>query len=451
MTDLLSPLGLPSPLSKLGGEEVVISGISGLGRLELDLVNGRMYWTAFGIHRANLDGTGQVELNPATNVSDLEVDAANNAFYFSVEAGLEKCDLDVANCSTLVNSATGGIEIDGTTVYFQMRSDGSIWSMDLDGNNQQQVSFGLPDTSKFLLDASNGHAYFPDESIFRADLDGSNQMSVVAGVGRHMHDVAVDGAGERFFATDFSIHTVTTASIDAPNALQSVFPGSEAASDLNRPRGLAIDTANDRLFVTTWNKSSGDGVWRIDLGGPGRTEIVGGLLRSHDVAYDPVDDKVYWNTDLGSSTSLNGRIQRSNADGTALEDILTGLPEQIRGLDIDSVNRKLYWTDMTNGQILRANLDGSAQETIVSALDNPHDIAVDTVARRIYWVEAVSDDDDPGAMIRGADLDGSSPFVVLTNLPMSTRDLTVVYHRDLFIFEDGFESGETAAWSSSVP
>ena len=56
-----------------------------------------------------------------------------------------------------------------------------------------------------------------------------------------------------------------------------------------------------------------------------------------------------------------------------------------------------------------------------------------------------------GAMIRGAGLDGSSPFDVSTNLSTQTRDLTVVYHRNLHVFGDDFESGNTAAWSSAVP
>ena len=432
--------------------ELLVASTNFDSAIALDLVASRMYWAAppDGIYRANLDGTGATQVDPLNNVRDLAVDAANSAVWVAADTGLQVCDLDVANCSTLVVDAVKGIELAGSTAYYQLNSDGSIWSMDLDGQNQQQVSFGLHKTIEFALDAVNSHFYFPDKSIFRADLDGSNQMPLVGGAGGNVHDVAVDGAGERYFVSDASLDTLVTGSIEDLD-LTSLFPGDEAGDDLYSIRGIVLDAANETLFAATWEDASGGEIWRIDLAGPSRTAIASGLTNAHDVAYDPVDDKVYWNTDLGDASDLTGRIQRSNPDGSNPEDVITGLPQKVRGLDVDAVNRKLYWTDMENGQIRRANLDGTVNEAVLTGLDTPHDVALDPAAGRMYWVEKIVDNDDPGAMIRAAGLDGSSPFDVRTGLSHRTRDLTVVVHRRLSLFEDGFESGTTAAWSSTVP
>ena len=54
--------------------------------------------------------------------------------------------------------------------------------------------------------------------------------------------------------------------------------------------------------------------------------------------------------------------------------------------------------------------------------------------------------------IRRADLEGSIPTALPTGLSNFTSDLTVVYHRELpTIFTDGFESGDTSAWTHTVP
>lgn len=272
---------------------------------------------------------------------------------------------------------------------------------------------------------------------------------MVGGLGAQVHDVAVDPGSGTFYISDVTHDTVVSAKIDYPLPI-SIFPGNEAA-EIGSVRGLALDDANKRLFVTTWESSPVGGLWRIDLAGPSRTHIVSGLSFVHDVAYDPVDSKVYWNADLGDGPTPTGKIQRANPDGTGTEDLLTGLPGQVRGLDLDTVNRRIYWTDMSNGQIRRSNLDGTGAETVLSGLSNPHDVAVDPVAGRIYWVESTADGTEHTAAIRGAGLDGSSPFDVVTGLHQRTRDLTVVYHDDLYLFEDGFESGDVSTWTSAVP
>src|SRR6266403_1603970 len=62
----------------------------------------------------------------------------------------------------------------------------------------------------------------------------------------------------------------------------------------------------------------------------------------------------------------DGSILRSDLDGKHVTTIIppggTFTPKQIQ---IDKVNRKLYWSDREGMRVMRANLDGSSIETLV--------------------------------------------------------------------------------------
>jgi uncharacterized Ntn-hydrolase superfamily protein len=120
-------------------------------------------------------------------------------------------------------------------------------------------------------------------------------------------------------------------------------------------------------------------------------------LRS--IAVDAVHRKIYF-TDSGLK-----KVQRANIDGTATEDVATGLDTPV-GIDLDVPAGKLYFVDQgAKPAIFRANLDGSGKETIVSAgILHPYGLAVDRAGGRIFFV-----DNGTGiqAVLR-AELDGSA-------------------------------------------
>lgn len=87
-------------------------------------------------------------------------------------------------------------------------------------------------------------------------------------------------------------------------------------------------------------------------------------------------------------------------------------------------------------------------EEILTAIRSPK---MNAHCERAIGTEGATSSDNPTARIRKAGLDGSSPTDVLVGVSSLLRDLTLVYHRDLFVFENGFESGGTTAWSNAVP
>ncbi len=114
------------------------------------------------------------------------------------------------------------------------------------------------------------------------------------------------------------------------------------------------------------------------------------------------DGKMYW-TDFDT-----GKIQRSNPDGTELEDVIGSGLGKPSGMALDGANGKVYWTDPGTDKIQRADLDGSNVEDLVSGLQNPIAIALDVVGGKMYWTDNGSD------KIQRANLDGSNAEDLIT-------------------------------------
>jgi len=112
--------------------------------------------------------------------------------------------------------------------------------------------------------------------------------------------------------------------------------------------------------------------------------------------------KVYWTDDIAD------RIQRSDEDGSHVEDVITGL-DRPTGLDIDTVNGKLYWTN--NYQIRRADLDGSNSDVIYTDSSVTFDIKLDVDGGKMYWTH-----DNGSSRIMSANLDGSGATLINNSL-----------------------------------
>ncbi|KAF0300268.1 Prolow-density lipoprotein receptor-related protein 1 [Amphibalanus amphitrite] len=107
----------------------------------------------------------------------------------------------------------------------------------------------------------------------------------------------------------------------------------------DKPRGIAIDSCNRRVYWTNWN-SQAPSVQRAQLSGYGVTSII--------------------HTDI----------------------------RMPNGITIDQTAHKLYWTDARFDKIERANLDGTDREIVVSGvLKHPFDLAV--FGDYIFWTDWV--------------------------------------------------------------
>jgi DNA-binding beta-propeller fold protein YncE len=147
---------------------------------------------------------------------------------------------------------------------------------------------------------------------------------------------------------------------------------------------------------------------------------------------DAAAGHLYW-TNMGSLKANDGEILRCDLDGTHVTTIVpqggTFTPKQ---LQVDKVNRKLYWSDREGMRVMRANLDGSEIETLVDtsqgeARPGPQPwkwcvgIALDPADGKFYWTQIGNDNAGEGRICR-ADID-----MPLGQTASNRTDIEVLY------------------------
>ncbi len=163
----------------------------------------------------------------------------------------------------------------------------------------------------------------------------------------------------------------------------------------------------DRMlyFGEVFNPSFSDGaIHRVFPDGSGLETVVntGGGLRG--IAVDDVAGKLYW-TDVSDHV-----IRRSNLDGSNIETIIATDLLFPYGITLDHDTDRLYWADLSGERIGFAHLDGSGAITLMTAPVGSG-IALDMLHSKLYFTTAYID--ATGAIMR-SNLDGSSPVFVVT-------------------------------------
>ena len=165
-------------------------------------------------------------------------------------------------------------------------------------------------------------------------------------------------------------------------------------SGIGEPVGATTASQRWKLY---WTDGGTDKIQRSNLDGSGVEDLVTtGLSRPDGLALDVSGGKLYW-TDGGTD-----KIQRSNLDGSGVEDLVTTGLSQPDGLALDVSGGKLYWTDGGTDKIQRSNLDGSGVEDLVTTgLSRPDGLALDVSGGKLYWTDRGTD------KIQRSNLDGS--------------------------------------------
>lgn len=156
------------------------------------------------------------------------------------------------------------------------------------------------------------------------------------------------------------------------------------AWDFVTPQGIALDLTNQKLYWTDW---IADKIQRSNLDGSGVEDVLTtGLDLPEGIEIDPENGKMYW-VDSGTK-----KIQRANLDGSEVQDLVIYDLVNLDALALDLANNKMYWTEWgagaAFGRVKRANTDGSGVESLVSIPDAIFKgIALDLTAGKIYWTD----------------------------------------------------------------
>ncbi len=203
-------------------------------------------------------------------------------------------------------------------------------------------------------------------------------------------------AGKLYWTEKTSNHTgkIRTANLDGSNVqlvrrLTSV------------PLHITLDPVAGKLYlINSWRK-----IQRLNVDGSAfQPNLITGLQAPRGFAVDPAGGKVYW---IAQTSKRTGKIQTANLDGSDVQLVkdLTSVPQ---GIAIDTKSSKLYITNAW-GKVQRMNPDGqNYQSNLITGLKSPMGVTVDSVGRKVYWMERGS--------LRRAGLSGKNIEDVVTNL-----------------------------------
>jgi DNA-binding beta-propeller fold protein YncE len=163
-----------------------------------------------------------------------------------------------------------------------------------------------------------------------------------------------------------------------------------------------------------------------------KTIVTEGRRLPDGIVVDIAGGHIYW-TNMGNPKANDGTIDRADLDGTNVRNIVssgaTWTPKQ---LQLDTKNRKLYWSDREGMRVMRSNLDGSNIETLVQTGHGDSDrldarnwcvgIAVDVNGGKLYWTQKGNDNAGQGRIFR-AGLE-----IPKGQTPANRQDIEVLYH-----------------------
>ena len=173
-------------------------------------------------------------------------------------------------------------------------------------------------------------------------------LGEIQGILSRMRELAVQAASDNLNAND-------RASIDLEYQ--------QLKEEVNR---IANSTSYNSMNLLDGSRGSSNGV-----GSTGEITNITDLVDQDDGLIFPLgltthNDQIYWVD--------NGKIQRSDLDGSGVTDLVGGLETPI-GLTIH--NDQIYWTDDGSAKIQRSDLDGSPITNLVTGGDgsvNPQDL-----------------------------------------------------------------------------
>lgn len=188
----------------------------------------------------------------------------------------------------------------------------SIWRMNLDGTNAEEVISNLNDPWGIAIDNTNGKIYWGDSdgTISKANLDGSNlELGFFSASGAEWTGISLDVENNKMYLYDYWIEDIYAVNMDGTNA-QIIMSGVYGYS-------MFVDTVNNKLY---FDEQNSDKLMMIDLDGTNPIEVNSALpTRTYGIAIDYENAKLYYS---GRDT---GELYKSDLDGSNLEVLKSGL------------------------------------------------------------------------------------------------------------------------------
>ena len=368
--------------------------------IAVDEKSGKIYWADSNtrkIQRANFDGTNIEDLITATSgwPSHVAVDAIGRKIYWTDTLTIQRANLDSTEVENLVTQQNRiwwprgiAVDSDGKKMYWADSDSKRIQRSNLDGTEiEDLVTDGVQNPYNVVVDSIAGKIYWTDKNtFFRADLDGKNVEELETGV-TAPSGIAIDSAVGKLYWSEWNTGKIHRSNLDGTD-VEDVF-----TTGTKRIFGIAVDADRRKLYWT--DPEFPPKIQQANLDGTDGKVIITTELSPRGIALDTDERKIYWT----NSEAL--KIQRSNFDGSNIEDLVIDGLRWPSGIALNTDEGKMYWADGSAG-VRRSNLNGTDVETlVVKDVARPNDVALDINNGKIYWTnyEALK--------IQRANLDGT--------------------------------------------
>uniref|UniRef100_A0A2K6K2Y9 LDL receptor related protein 4 n=1 Tax=Rhinopithecus bieti TaxID=61621 RepID=A0A2K6K2Y9_RHIBE len=395
-------------------EDIITTGLQTTDGLAVDAIGRKVYWTDTGTNRievGHLDGSMRKVLvwqnldSPRAIVLYHEM-----GFMYWTDWGenakLERSGMDGSDRTVLISNNLGwpnGLTVDkaSSQLLWADAHTERIEAADMNGANRHTLV--SPVQHPYGLTLLDSYIYWTDwqtRSIHRADKGtGSNVILVRSNLPGLMDIQAVDRAQPLGFNKCGSRNGgCSHLCLPRPSGFSCACPtGIQLKGD-----GKTCDPSPETYLLF----SSRGSIRRISLDTSDHTDVhvpVPELNNVISLDYDSVDGKVYY-TDVFLDV-----IRRADLNGSNMETVIGRGLKTTDGLAVDWVARNLYWTDTGRNTIEASRLDGSCRKVLINnSLDEPRAIAVFPRKGYLFWT-------DWGhiAKIERANLDGSERKVLI--------------------------------------
>ncbi|MCB0482765.1 MAG: hypothetical protein KDC83_15150, partial [Flavobacteriales bacterium] len=234
------------------------------------------------------------------------------------------------------------------TAYFTNSSAGTILNVKNNGTGFGTMASGLSGASSVAYDATNDYAFvYRSNTIVRMKGDGTGQTTIVTGQSS-TRKVIVDPDNQMIYFSDYTGGTIKKCSYTG-SGLSTVKSGIG-------PLGIYLDKTNQVIY---WADLGGSYIGKVNVDGTGSSTLVTGQADIRDVAYDHINDALFWTR--GNQNTLYKKVGAANTMSLIIG--ATG----IYGMDLDVDNQLIYWAENTTGKIQVARTDGTDKTTLYTS------------------------------------------------------------------------------------
>lgn len=400
-------------------EVLIDSSLDSPAGLAVDWVGNKIYWTDQGtnvIEVANSDGLFRKVLiwENLDKPRDIVLEPYARYLFWTNwghEPKIERAGMDGNGRTVLVSSnltLPNGLSVDvkSSRLYWTDAGTQTIESATFDGLYRRIViGVGLP--HPFGLIVYEDSIFWTDwntKSVQMAGkFNGTNHQTLKKGLDNVM-DITVFHRGRPYLSTPCRkgnggcSHLCLLA--PGPKTHTCACP----TGILIKPDGKTCEKEMKNFLIFTRRndirKISMDVDYFADVVVP-----LGHLKNAVALDIDPLQGMIYW------SDTVVDKIQRSNLDGSQVEDVISHGLDTTDGLAVDYIGKKIYWTENGNNRIEVANLDGTMRKVLFwQNLDSPRAIVLHYEAGYMYWTDWGNQ-----PRIERADMDGNNRLTVIAN------------------------------------